>query len=589
MRRLVISTILAATLISLMGAAAPRVDRSRAAADRAARKADMIFLEALRHKEQGDLDAYADLMSRAYSINPSDPYLAWEYGRFAVSATPPDDSLAIAEGYRLMRDYAVDGEGASDFYIVSFAAQTADRLGYDDDARLMLGRLYRDNPTRPEAAAGYAQRLAATGNRDDMAEALAVYDTIEAREGLSVPLVGMRMRVYLQQGDTASILAEARRLTDTSPSSADYAVLAGDVFAQMQRPDSALAYYDRALRLDPASGVAYYSRANLYLALGDSAAYDREIFLALGQPDLDVETKTELMREYVSNLYREPSQHDRIEALFTRLIDQHPHEESIHGLYADYLAATGDYGRAAEQVDYQIGLDPSDVARWRLLGSLYLTVKDYDRAASTALKAIGFFPDDTQLPLMASAALSESGKTSEALDILRRSASDTTFTPETRSDFVTSMGDALYKAGEADSAFVYYEQAIELNPANYLAMNNCAYFLACSDRDLDRALELIEKATAGRPDDPTTLDTYAWVLFKRRDYDRARDLIDRTLELTDQEGDDPSAELLEHAGDIYFMCQEPEMALDFWKEALELDPSSALLKRKVAHKTYFYE
>ncbi len=190
---------------------------------------------------------------------------------------------------------------------------------------------------------------------------------------------------------------------------------------------------------------------------------------------------------------------------------------------------------------------------------------------------------------MAAAALTESGKSDEAIDLLRKAAGNPAFDSETRSDLVTSMGDALYRNGQTDSAFVYYDEAIRLNPANFLAMNNCAYFLACTDRDLDRALELIEKASAGRPDDPTTLDTYAWVLFKRRDYEKARELIDRTLALTEEAGEELSPELLEHAGDIYFMLREPDTALAFWKRALELDPSSDLLKRKVTHKTYFYE
>ena len=120
-------------------------------------------------------------------------------------------------------------------------------------------------------------------------------------------------------------------------------------------------------------------------------------------------------------------------------------------------------------------------------------------------------------------------------------------------------------------------------------MNNAAYFLACSDRDLDRALQLIEKANLGRPDDPTTLDTYAWVLFKRGDYARAKEIIDRTLELSEEKGESVSAELLGHAGDIYFMVREPGKALEYWKKALELEPGDKLLQRKVKNKTYFYE
>ncbi len=602
MHRHAIITAIVATVISTFMAAAPRVDRKTAEAGRAERKADMVFLEALRYKEQGDMDAYADLVGYAAEINPGDPYIGFEYGRFlvAIASQSDADSAEVERGYRLMRSYAMDGEGATDFSTVAMAAATAQRIGHSDDAREMMRRLYRDNPDRPEAGLNYAQMLASTGRAADLKEAIAVFDTIEAHEGgIPVPLIGMRLKVRMMQGDTTALINDVRRYVASAPKSSDNCVLAGDVFSQLQMPDSALAYYDRAIELDPSSGIAYYSRANLYLTRGDSTAYDREIFMALEQPDLDVETKTELMRDYVSNLYRDASQKERIVRLFNSLLEAHPHEAAIHGLYGSYLATMGDYAPAAEQIDYQISLDPSDVNQWRMLGSLYYSLNDYEKTAATALKAMELFPDDTNLTLLASEALTHEGKTDEALDVVHKRLDDPLLGPDAKSDLLTFIGDVLYRNDRPDSAFVYYEQAITLNPANYLAMNNCAYFMACSDLDLDRALSLIERAVDGRPDDPTTLDTYAWVLFKRHEYDKARVIMDKTLELSgegsesdgndESDNDDLSSEMLEHAGDIYFMVREPEKALAFWKRALALDPDNELLRRKVTHKTYFYE
>ena len=50
-----------------------------------------------------------------------------------------------------------------------------------------------------------------------------------------------------------------------------------------------------------------------------------------------------------------------------------------------------------------------------------------------------------------------------------------------------------------------------------------------------------------------------------------------------------SADVYEHAGDIYFMDGEPDRALEYWKDALKLDPDNELLQRKVRHKTYFFK
>ena len=103
--------------------------------------------------------------------------------------------------------------------------------------------------------------------------------------------------------------------------------------------------------------------------------------------------------------------------------------------------------------------------------------------------------------------------------------------------------------------------------------------------DLDRATELIERVMAERKDDPTSLDTYAWVLFKRKDFEKAREIIDLAIELSEE----PSSDLFDHAGDIYFMDGQPEKAVDFWKKALTLSPDDQLIKRKVKYKTFFYK
>lgn len=105
--------------------------------------------------------------------------------------------------------------------------------------------------------------------------------------------------------------------------------------------------------------------------------------------------------------------------------------------------------------------------------------------------------------------------------------------------------------------------------------------MACEGADLDEALRLIEKVVAAEPDQATSLDTYAWVLFKRKEYEKAREVMDRVLAL---ESENPSADVLDHAGDIYFMDGEPRKAIDFWRRALKLDPDNEKIQRKVREK-----
>lgn len=546
------------------------------------RKADYFFMEGSRQNQLGNIDAYFELLRQAHALNPDDKFIGKEYGFTLLRLSL--DSASSAKGYALMEDYVL--ENHDDFYGNVLFAALSSRLGKHDKAIETWKRLDEAEPGRPEIIARYAEALTASGKEENLVTALALYDTLGKTEGIDIPLISERIRLDMMRKDTAEAVNDINRLLESSPSVSDYHIFAGDVFSMLHMSDSAINHYDRAVKLDPGNGLAYYSRARYYQSIGDSVAFDREVFRALEQESLDVEPKIEILRGYTAEFYSDSLQQPRISAMFNRLIEVHPHEVDIHTLYRDYLIAIEEYEDAAEQASYALDIDPSDERQWVALTSLYLQTNQLDKAYDASQRGLHFFPESATLLFFGGAALSQLESNDEALKQLNKAleltSSDKT---EMRSDIYTSIGDVYYHAGNPEKAFENYNMAMELNPANTTAMNNCAYYMACEEIDLDRALALIEKVIEARPDESTSLDTYAWVLFKLKDYTKARRMIDRAIE----NEPNPTAELYEHAGDIYFMLREPAMALVFWKKALAIEPENALLQKKVKYKTYFYE
>ena len=126
-----------------------------------------------------------------------------------------------------------------------------------------------------------------------------------------------------------------------------------------------------------------------------------------------------------------------------------------------------------------------------------------------------------------------------------------------------------------------------------MAMNNWAYHNAEKGIDLDAAELYASIACAGTPDDPTVIDTYAWVLFKKKEYDKAKSEINRALKLLGvlpgEEGENKtdrelSSEIFDHAGDIYFMCGQIDRAVEFWKQAEALEPENKIFRQKIKHR-----
>lgn len=551
------------------------------------RKADYIFMESQSQAEIDNFGDYFNLLRYAKSYDPDEIFYDKEIGNyymFLAEQGSGTDSSILRQGYEMLRKgYEED---PSDLYSAVRYASWSQRLGFTDASLNVWKKLQEEYPNKPEIAYSYADMLFQKGDTSSIMEAIKIYNDLERTQGYGLGITSQKVRAYITLRDTVSAIKELNDNIFRSPKNPDNQIYAGDVYMIIGKPDSAFLHYNKALAIDSTNGTAYQKLAEYYQYRGDSAAYDREVFNALSSSNLEVPEKIDMMRGYVQNLYNDEQQRPRIEKLFEVLTEQHPLEPDIRDLYSIYLAVVGNYPQSAEQTAISVGLNPSELTNWNRLISLYLTLNESDKAIDAGKNAMHYFPDNASLKLLTSSAYLMAEKNDTAISLLAEALKFADpKDPEMLSDIETSLGDAFYKINESDSAFVHYDLALMYNPANILAMNNYAYFLACEDKELDKAETMSFNTLRDNEDNAIYLDTYAWILFKKKKFEEAKTYIDKTLE-NDEE---PSADVLEHAGDIYFMNLLPTEAIEYWKEALELNPDNELLKRKVKEKTYLKE
>ena len=142
---------------------------------------------------------------------------------------------------------------------------------------------------------------------------------------------------------------------------------------------------------------------------------------------------------------------------------------------------------------------------------------------------------------------------------------------------MSMMGDLKYRMKDYETSYSYYEQALKISPDDPLLLNNYAYFLAEGDRDLKKALKMAEKVMEKDGENPTYIDTYAWVLFKMGRYREAHREMLRILENNEEK--DP--ELLEHMGFIKKALGKCAEAVVYWKESVEKDSSKSYLEKEI--------
>ena len=106
-----------------------------------------------------------------------------------------------------------------------------------------------------------------------------------------------------------------------------------------------------------------------------------------------------------------------------------------------------------------------------------------------------------------------------------------------------------------------------LNPDQPNVLNNLGYSLVEQRRNLDEALDMIERAVEGRPDSGYIVDSLGWVLYRLGRFEEAVDPMERAVALLPN---DPI--INDHLGDVYWMVGRQREARFQWERALSFEP-----------------
>lgn len=565
-------------LVQLSAVAAQKTDAESYMWNATDRKAGYYFLEAVRMRQLVKPDAYFDLLNRAHQLAPDNTIISFYYGYCSLLLANTDPKVDAS--FALMKKH-IDSH-PDDFREARLYAVLNSRLSRFAEASRTLENIVERNPASIDDKYTLA-RTYALGK--EFAKAVEIYDSIEANEGISQQVSMQKIEMYLSMSDTLKTINEARHLYESAPRSIVYNDIMGSVFQHLGMADSAFVYFDKMEKLDPTNPEAQLAKSSYYYSIGDSINQDKFMYRALTNENLGVEQKVEELTNYIRQLYHDNDSSARIDNLFSVMLEQHPHEAAIRRLYGSYLANENRYEEAVEQFSYALDIEPTNADDWKNVMVISMIIKDYKRALAAAEKALEFNPDQLNLCLYIASTLVQLKEYQRAVEVCRDALEKAKKDKRLSSDILGTLGDTYQAMGDTVASDSIYEQALALEPGNINVLNNYAYSLSVRSKDLDKAERMSAITIKEQPENGTYLDTYAWVFFKKREYNLALMYIEKAINCYD----DPSPELFEHYGDILFMNQQPEKALEQWQKALELNPDSDLLKRKVENKTYFYE
>ena len=144
------------------------------------------------------------------------------------------------------------------------------------------------------------------------------------------------------------------------------------------------------------------------------------------------------------------------------------------------------------------------------------------------------------------------------------------------------LGDAYNATKAYEKSDKAYDDALAINPNNDGVLNNYSYYLALRKTSLDKAEKMSALLIKNNPDNPTFLDTYAWVLYSRQKYKEARKVMERAVSTGNA-----TATHFEHYGDILFQLGDVTGAVQQWEKARGLNANSEILNKKIANRQIY--
>lgn len=544
------------------------------------REFDKAYLEAINQKLKGNTDAAHELLEYALTLHPNASEALYELALLNISLSPKTDSALVAQG-EIMLEKAVALE-PSNKYFRSALAERCISTGRFDKAVELYEQTMSEKPDSRNCS--LLMRLYMVTRQ--MEKALEMLEHMEQFEGYTEEVAVEKYRILMELGKKSEAFECIDRLSRENPDETRYKAMLGDVFMQQGETEEALKVYSQILAEDAGNQYVCISMLQYYASEGDSLKFDETMCSLMADAKVENGQKLSILQNYAAEQLRGSRlvSKERLSDYFRMAMALPQEDTMLPELYQAYIAAAElPKDNLIFAYETALRIDPSHMQSRLMLLQHYVEQQDTGGILDVSTEGLEQHPDELIFYYYKMVALFRLDKADEAAAVgeagTRIFSEDAD--PEMVSEIYAMLGEIYHSAHHNAKAFEAYDGALKYKSDNIGVLNNYAYFLALEGGDLDKALDMSKRAVDAMPDDPTLLDTYAWVLFCKKQYTQARIYIEQMLKNLPEEEQESasSSNLYDHAGDIYFRCGDKAKALEYWNKALRLSDDEELTRQ----------
>jgi tetratricopeptide (TPR) repeat protein len=524
---------------------------------------DRAFFKGMKEKMQGNLDE-ADLSFREAIIldkeNANVYYQIAEinyvkknikeavrFGQMAVQLNPKNVwyNNLLADLYKTNRNY----EKSAELYIQMY-----------ENLKPELNYLY-------EAATNYFYE-------NKYSKSIKTLDKIEKLIGPKEEVIIKKEQIYLQSNKINKAILEVERLIKLYPD-VKYKGMLADLYLSKKKEQKALAIYNEILKQDSTNGYASIALSDYYGAKKNSSLAYKYLKIAIASNDMEVKYKIQILIPFVSP-QASKEQHLQGYELVNIFKQANKAEATGFMLNGDLYMQDKLYAQAREEYLSATKIDATNYMVWQQILFCDQELNDNEKLLIDCENAISLFPTEPLFYNFKSITNFQQKNYEVALNSALAGLEYVVENDELKIQFLSIAGDAAHKLKKNNLVDSIYEQALILDPKNAYALNNYAYFLSLRKEKLDKADSMSYLSLQIEPNSASYLDTYGWILFQKKEFQKAKNYIEQSLTISPNSG-----EVLEHYGDILYQLGEKTEAIKYWNKALENNSSGEFLNEKI--------
>ena len=528
-----------------------------------------LFFNGLQEKISMNYAQAASTFSKILDFDPSNDAVLYELATISFSADKPE------EAEKLVRK-AVSVRPENEWYWL-LLSNIYKRTNKINDLVFVLDELSKISPKNE---AYYYDKANALMMLKRMDEAENAYDEIEKKFGASEDLISARQRILMQQGKSAKLTDELERQIRSKPEDFRNYIYLSEVYSREGDRQKALEILNKAKQISPENAMIRLALADNYKALRQFENTFIELKVAFEAPDLNIDEKVRIVLSFFP-MFADMKARAYANELASIMVRVHPEEAKAHAIFGDVLFQERKYPLAQESYKKALKINDQVYQIWEQLLRIQVSRGEFKQAVTDGEHALSIFPNQAALYLYTGIAYAQTQKHEKAISFLKSALDLETEDKDILVQIHSTMGDSYNSLKQFKQSDQSYNKALELDSKNSYVLNNYAYYLSLRGENLIEAEKMSRRSNELDPDNSSSEDTYAWILFKLKKYEEARIWIERALQ-----HDSKSAVQLEHYGDILYFLGEKEKALAQWRVAKKMGLRSEKLDRKIDEEKY---